>query len=99
MLSVCATCHVESHNTAHGHHRYCRIDFAWDQAGLVDVVAHFVAIPDVTLSLKGDSIDRTVLVSFVLLVVMIAAQARLLMYTIFHGFQQTGSTWTLIQAS
>ena len=79
--------------------RYAKIDFSWDPAGLIDVVARFVAIPDVTLGLSSDSIDETVLAAFMLLVLLTAAQAGLTIYSVFHGYRQTSSIWTTIQAS
>ncbi len=79
--------------------RYARIDFNWDLAGLIDVVARFVAIPDITLKSSSSSIDQTVLAAFVLLVLLTAAQAGLLIYSVFHGTRASTSVWTMIQAS
>ena len=62
-------------------------------------MARFVAIPDVTLGLSSDSIDETVLAAFMLLVLLTAAQAGLTIYSVFHGYRQTSSIWTTIQAS
>lgn len=79
--------------------RYARIDFTWGLAGLINVVARFVAIPDVTLKSSSSSIDQTVLAAFVLLVLLTAAQAGLLIYSVFHGTRASPSVWTMIQAS
>ena len=79
--------------------RYARIDFNWDLAGLIDVVARFVAIPDITLKSSSSSIDQTVLAAFVLLVLLTAAQAGLLIYSVLHGTRASTSVWTMIQAS
>jgi hypothetical protein len=79
--------------------RYARIDFNWDLAGLINVVARFVAIPDITLKSSSSSIDQTVLAAFVLLVLLTAAQAGLLIYSVFHGSKASTSVWTMIQAS
>ncbi len=62
-------------------------------------MARFVAIPDVTLSLSSNSIDQTTLASFVLLVMLTAAQAGLVMYSLLHGFKQASSIWAIIQVN
>ncbi|KAL0024407.1 hypothetical protein WJX79_011128 [Trebouxia sp. C0005] len=38
---------------------YARVDFTWGLAGLMGVVARFVAIPDITLKSSSNSIDQT----------------------------------------
>jgi len=79
--------------------RYARIDFTWGLAGLINVVARFVAIPDITLKSSSSSIDQTVLAAFVLLVLLTAAQTGLLIYSVFHGTRAGTSVWTMIQAN
>ena len=79
--------------------RYARVDFTWGLAGLIGVVARFVAIPDITLKSSSNSIDQTVLAAFVLLVLLTAAQAGLLIYSVFHGSRASSSVYTMIQAS
>ncbi|DBA80580.1 TPA: hypothetical protein ACH3X1_007841 [Trebouxia sp. C0004] len=78
---------------------YARIDFTWGLAGLINVVARFVAIPDITLKSSSSSIDQTVLAAFVLLVLLTAAQAGLLIYSVFCGTRASTSVWTMIQAT
>ena len=63
------------------------------------MVARFVAIPDITLKSSTSSIDQTVLAAFVLLVLLTAAQAGLLIYSVSHGSKAGTSVWTMIQAS
>lgn len=67
------------------------MDFTWDPSGSIDVVAHFQAIPDVTLSLSSDSIDQTVMAAFVLLVLLTAAQAGLVACTVWGRMERASS--------
>lgn len=55
------------------------------------MVARFVAIPDVTLSLSSNKIDQTVLAAFVLHVLLTAAQLSMLMYSLFCEIRQTSA--------
>ena len=75
------------------------MDFSWDQAGLIDVVASFVAIPDVALVLGSNSTDQTILAAFVLLVLLTAGQASFLMYSIFYKVRQASSIFKALQVS
>ena len=75
------------------------MDFTWDPAGLIDVVAQFVAIPDVTLTLSSNSIDQTILAAFVLLVLLTAVQSGLLVYSVLLGVKDFTSIWKIMQAS
>lgn len=75
------------------------MDFSWDQAGLIDVVTSFVAIPDVALVFSSNSTDQTILAAFVLLVLLTAGQASFLMYSIFYKVRQTSSVFKTIQVS
>lgn len=77
--------------------RYARLDFTWDQAGLVNVATRFVAIPDITLTMRGSTIDRTILAAFVLLVLLTATQAGLIAWSIFHEMTGSNSLWTAVQ--
>lgn len=72
------------------------MDFAWDPSGSIDVVAHFQAVPDVTLSFSGGSMNQTVMAAFVLLLVLIAAQAGGLAFTIWGRLQKATSLWKII---
>ena len=67
------------------------MDFTWDPSGSIDVVAHFQAIPDVTLSLSSNSIDQTVMAAFVLLVLLTAAQAGLVASTVWGRMERASS--------
>lgn len=61
------------------------------------MVARFVAIPDVTLSLNSSSIDKNVLSAFVLLLLLTVVQAALLLRSIYSEIVQTRSIWSAIQ--
>ena len=61
------------------------------------MVAHFVAIPDVTLSLNSSSVDKTVLAAFVLLLLLTVVQAALLLRSIYSETVQTRSIWSSVQ--
>ena len=75
------------------------MDFTWDPAGLINVVARFVAIPDVTLTLSSNSIDQTILAAFVLLVLLTAVQLGLLVYSVLSGVKDFASISKIMQAS
>ena len=77
--------------------RYGRLDFAWDQAGLISVATRFVAIPDITFTLGGSTIDQTILAAFVLLVLLTAAQAGFIGWSVLHEMTEFNSLWTTVQ--
>ena len=56
-----------------------------------------MAVPDVTLTRGSNSIDQTVFAAFGMLVALTAAQAGLLVFSIFHGVKQIGSVWAVVQ--
>lgn len=77
--------------------RYARVDFTWDPSGSIDVVAHFQAVPDVTLSFSSsDSIDQTVMAAFVLLVLLTAAQAGIVAVTVWGRLEKATSVWKIL---
>ena len=76
--------------------RYARVDFTWDPSGSIDVVAHFQAVPDVTLSFSSDSMDQTVMAAFVLLVLLTAAQAGIVAVTVWGRLEKATSLWKII---
>ncbi len=76
--------------------RYARVDFTWDPSGSIDVVAHFQAVPDVTLSFSSDSMDQTVMAAFVLLVLLTAAQAGIVAVTVWGRLENAASVWKII---
>ena len=75
------------------------MDFTWDPAGLINVVAQFVAIPDITLKVSSNSIDQTILAAFVLLVLLTAVQLGLLGYSVLSGVKDVTSISKIMQAS
>ncbi|KAL0024068.1 hypothetical protein WJX79_002467 [Trebouxia sp. C0005] len=79
---------------------YARVDFTWDPSGSIDVVAHFQAVPDVTLSFSSsDSIDQTVMAAFVLLVLLTAAQAGIVAVTVWGRLEKATSVWKILLAA
>ena len=77
--------------------RYARLDFSWDLAGQIDAVCHFVAIPNVQLSLSSSRVDQTVLAAFVLLVLLAAAQTGWLVYSCLHEMHPEDTLWKALQ--
>ncbi len=76
--------------------RYARVDFTWDPSGSIDVVAHFQAVPDVTLSFSSDSMDQTVMAAFVLLILLTAAQAGIVAVSVWGRLEKATSVWKII---
>lgn len=73
-----------------------RVDFTWGPSGSIDVVTHFQAVPDVTLSFSSDSMDQTVMAAFVLLVLLTAAQAGVVATAVWSRLQRATSSWKII---
>lgn len=73
------------------------MDFTWQLAGHITATAQFVAVPDVTLTRGSNTLDQTVLAAFGMLLALTAAQAGLLVFSIFHGVKQIGSAWAVVQ--
>ena len=77
--------------------RYGRVDFTWLTTGSIQVVTHVQALPLVSLRTGGVSGNRKILVAFVLLVFLTAAQGAVLGYSVWLRITEATSWWRVLQ--
>ena len=77
--------------------RYGRVDFTWLTTGSIQVVTHVQALPLVSLRTGGVSGNRKILVAFVLLVFLTAAQGAVLGYSVWLRITKATSWWRVLQ--
>ena len=73
------------------------MDFTWLVTGSIQVVTNIQALPAVTLRIGGISANKKVLVAFVLLVLLIVAQAGAVGYSVWIRITEATSWLKILQ--
>ena len=73
------------------------MDFTWLVTGSIQVVTHVQALPFISLRNWNVSGDKKVLVAFVLLVLLTAAQVGVVVYSVWVRITEATSWWKILQ--
>ena len=77
--------------------RYGRIDFTWMESGFIQVVATVQALPYISLRFGNIAGSQSILVAFVLLMMLTAAQVVIVGHSVWVKMSEATSWWRILQ--
>ena len=77
--------------------RYGRVDFTWMDSGFIQVVTTVQALPYVNLRLGNIAGSQRILVAFVLLMMLTAAQVVIVGHAVWVKMSEATSWWRMLQ--